>query len=343
MRTLLLTLLAVAGCRGPAAPPTEPDAPAPRVGKVAPPLPPLQWLHGEPVTAFEPGTVYVLDFWATWCGPCLQTLPHLQQVAAAYADRGVVVVGVTTLTDRNPMGNVRAVLAAFRSDRHPVRQATTDTPEVEETYRVSSLPRTVVVGPDGRVAYVGHPLRLEDVLDRLLAGTWAGRASAAEVESRVDELDGLYQRAARAPAAGLADLAKFEAAHPDVAGRTTHRVAKVSLLVGAGRHADAKALTEELLPVLKRRTDTASLAALREVWADRKGNPARKHPELAVAAAEAIADLDGATDPRAAAGLADSLAFAGDKQRAKAVLDAAIAVASPEAKTMLVERRKAVE
>ena len=70
-------------------------APSLKGGDPAPPLKVSKWLQGEPVKAFEPGKVYVVEFWATWCGPCIAFMPHLAELQAEYKDKSVTVIGFT--------------------------------------------------------------------------------------------------------------------------------------------------------------------------------------------------------------------------------------------------------
>ncbi|WP_342633864.1 TlpA disulfide reductase family protein [Mesorhizobium kowhaii] len=61
------------------------------------PAPSIQvenWLRGEPLTSFEPGKVYVIEFWAKWCSPCVDAMPHLVQLQEKYKDSGLEIVGV---------------------------------------------------------------------------------------------------------------------------------------------------------------------------------------------------------------------------------------------------------
>ena len=63
-----------------------------KVGDPAPPLSVELWLKGEPVNEFKRGTVYVVEFWATWCSPCVAAIPHLNQLQKDHPS--AVVIGV---------------------------------------------------------------------------------------------------------------------------------------------------------------------------------------------------------------------------------------------------------
>ena len=63
------------------------------VGDKAPVLQTGKWVQGEPVEGFDTNHVYVVEFWATWCGPCVGSIPHLNQLWEKYKDKGVIVIG----------------------------------------------------------------------------------------------------------------------------------------------------------------------------------------------------------------------------------------------------------
>ena len=64
-------------------------------GKPAPALALKDWINSKPLTMADlKGKIVVLDFWATWCGPCLAAVPHTNELMKKYADKGVVFIGV---------------------------------------------------------------------------------------------------------------------------------------------------------------------------------------------------------------------------------------------------------
>src|SRR5580765_4209837 len=64
-----------------------------KVGDPAPKLQTGKWIQGEPVTGFKEDRAYLVEFWATWCGPCRVSIPHLNEIHNKYKDQGLVVIG----------------------------------------------------------------------------------------------------------------------------------------------------------------------------------------------------------------------------------------------------------
>ena len=143
------------------------------VGDTAPPLSASRWAYGEPVAGFEPGKAYVLDFWATWCGPCLQAMPHLSALAKEHESAGLVVIPVTTVGGRNS----RESVDAYVSDNGPrlgLRFAVCDDRRMEaewfEASGQSGIPCSFVVDKRGKIAFIGHPMDLDAVVAAVVAG-----------------------------------------------------------------------------------------------------------------------------------------------------------------------------
>lgn len=111
-------------------------------GKPAPPFA-LRTYDGRTLSLADfRGKVVLLDFWGTFCPPCMAALPKLQALHEKHASRGFAVVGVT-VDDRPAM-----VKKATAKITYPIVQAT---PQVWSAYRINALPSLVLVGRDGRI------------------------------------------------------------------------------------------------------------------------------------------------------------------------------------------------
>src|ERR1700752_4419794 len=82
-----------------------------RPGMAAPALEIEKWVKGAPVPAFEHGKVYVIEFWATWCEPCIASMPHLSALQRQYGKDGVTIIGVTSADPRNSLECVEKLVA----------------------------------------------------------------------------------------------------------------------------------------------------------------------------------------------------------------------------------------
>ncbi|MEZ4464201.1 MAG: redoxin domain-containing protein [bacterium] len=125
----------------------------PRVGGDAPTFTVELLSGGDFSLADHRGQVVVLDFWATWCGPCKMTLPAVQEVAARHKDDAGVFIA-TVNTDRG--GKRAEALKRWLTQRKLDFPVLLDDEQqtVSTTYNVRAIPTMVVVGRDGRVASV---------------------------------------------------------------------------------------------------------------------------------------------------------------------------------------------
>ena len=119
--------------------------PAPSQGAAAPNIT-LQNLDGETVSLSDyRGQPVVLNFWATWCGPCRQEMPHLQDVYETHRDAGLVVLGVNVRETREEAaGFLRELGVDFPVLLDSDLAAT-------ERYSVTSLPITFFIDRDGNI------------------------------------------------------------------------------------------------------------------------------------------------------------------------------------------------
>jgi thiol-disulfide isomerase/thioredoxin len=121
------------------------------VGQQLPPLK-LDYISAKPALTGKP---MVLEFWATWCPPCRQSIPHLNAIYTKYKAQGLVIVGVTTenkkvVTDflqKTPMSYFPALDAGG---------------ELNRSFAITGIPHAVLVNKSGKIIWEGHPMSLDE-------------------------------------------------------------------------------------------------------------------------------------------------------------------------------------
>lgn len=110
------------------------------------------------------GQVVVLEFWATWCGPCVGAIPHLNELAKEFEDKPVRFISVTDEKE--------AVIKKFLKKRSMRAWIGLDTDKsMHRAYGIRGIPTTFLVDKDGKIAAVTSPTQVTaKVLNELLAG-----------------------------------------------------------------------------------------------------------------------------------------------------------------------------
>ncbi len=134
-----------------------------QLGKPAPALVAKSWTPAEAKPEDLRGQIVVYDFWATWCGPCIKSIPHNNEIAAIFAPQGVKLVGVCARQG----GETMAKVANQYKMAYPTGFDSTDASS--RAFGVQWYPYYVIVDRNGIVRAAGlKPDRVDDVLQSLL-------------------------------------------------------------------------------------------------------------------------------------------------------------------------------
>lgn len=136
-----------------------------KVGDVAPPIEIGKWLNVDKARlstgpALE-GKVVLVDFWGTWCGPCVRAMPQIQRLHDRYRDRGLVVVALS-YEDTDTMKPF------LKKNAYTMPIASDTKKRCVTAYGVKSWPTTFLIDKEGKIAYVGGPYSIEPVIEKAL-------------------------------------------------------------------------------------------------------------------------------------------------------------------------------
>ncbi|MDZ4804942.1 MAG: redoxin domain-containing protein [Candidatus Eisenbacteria bacterium] len=171
------------------------------IGMPAPPLMIDTWVKGEPIEKLEKGHPYVIEFWATWCGPCRQTIPHLTELQQRYGDK-LTIIGISS--EPKGLPEVKPFVEKMGA-KMDYRVAFDKGGGTNNAWMVAAgrqgIPCSFVVDQKGIIAWIGHPGELGAILDDVVAGTWDFAVYKAR-QDKIKEVEARLQAAAKAQDAG---------------------------------------------------------------------------------------------------------------------------------------------
>jgi len=199
--------------------------PALMPGAKAPSVKVHSWIKGNPVKEFKKGEIHVVEFWATWCGPCIDSIPHVTSLAKKYKDK-IKVTGVSVW--ERPWDQAEPKVKKFVADMGAKMDYNVafDTKEgaMASTWMQAAeqngIPAAFIV-KDGVVQWVGHPMSMDEPLAQVVAGKFDLKASKEQFMKEINvsrardrafrelqELEGKYATDKAGTLARLEEIAK---------------------------------------------------------------------------------------------------------------------------------------
>ncbi|QDW27908.1 TlpA family protein disulfide reductase [Pedobacter sp. KBS0701] len=171
------------------------------IGDKAPELYYGAWIKGTPIKEFKSGHLYIYEFWATWCGPCIASMPHLSEVARTKA-KDVTIVAVDIWEDKTgkmTYDDIYAKVSKFTKGmgKNMDFNVITDTKDqlMAKNWMTAAgqagLPTSMMV-KDGVIQWMGHPVNLDSIITVVMDGKYdvtAMRKKAIDQANRTPTAD----------------------------------------------------------------------------------------------------------------------------------------------------------
>ncbi len=169
-----------------------------KIGDKAPTLTVSDWVQGQPVTGFEKGKVYVVEFWATWCGPCKKSIPHLSELQKKYKDKGVTIVGISR---KDQTGESATKVTEFVKDWSDKMTYTVGFDGERNTIdswskpaNQKGIPHAFIVTQEGTIGWIGNPIWPMGEIDEALETAVAGKLTAEKSRAITDKWKDAQQK-----------------------------------------------------------------------------------------------------------------------------------------------------
>ncbi len=306
------------------------------VGDKAPAISVESFVKGSPIEAFKPGHIYVMEFWATWCGPCIRGMPHLTDVQKKF-DGKATIIGVNVWEEREykpeTLQKVKDFVAKKDADMGYTVAFDGSAKAMDAAYMKAAgkngIPCAFVVSGDGRIAYIGHPMddRFEGTIQELVDGKFDFDAAKKSYEEsskqeriereRSMKMNGLLKEAAtlfndNKIDEGVSKMDEAAQLMPEAAGQIEMRKAK--MLLDAGQIERANAISGKLIDGAAK-DDWQMLTNIARNLASGKDGK-RGDLDLAISAANRAVELSKSSQAQPLAALAYCQWAKGDKAAA---------------------------
>ncbi len=200
------------------------EEPALTIGSAAPAIDVEHWVSDGKgqfgkVNEFEKGKVYIVEFWATWCGPCIASMPHLAETQKKYSDKGVQIISISdedieTVNKflERKFGNQDDEEEEGEEESKETEDAgpatygeltsayclTTDPDgSVQKDYMEAAgqngIPTCFIVGKEGHIEWIGHPMEMDEPLSKVVSDKWDRAAYLAEFK-KAQKRDSLAEK-----------------------------------------------------------------------------------------------------------------------------------------------------
>ncbi len=292
------------------------------IGDKAPPLKVGSYVKGIPVSLKK--GVHVVEFWATWCGPCRMSIPHLTELAKAY--KGKVDFTGVSISEQGPdqLGQVKKFVKDMGKSMAYNVAIDTDSKFMSKNWMDAAgqdgIPTAFIVR-DGVVLWIGHPMMgLSETLGKVTAGKFSVAqskkefAQAAAIQKAQQEEQNAVQPYVEARQSGDLDAALkaigvASKKYPNLAVALAPSKAEILIIQGSK---DGYAMAETLTTgMYKDNPQVLNLFA----WAIVEPTPAAKDPDYQVALkySKRAVDVTKSTDPAVMDTYARALFKSGDK------------------------------
>lgn len=204
-------------------------------GVAAPKIEVQAWTKGEAITEFKKDHTYVVEFWATWCGPCRTSIPHLSKLQKQYGDK-VTIIGVSVWERGDDIvGLVKNFQMNSGLEMDYTVAVDTAGGTMAKTWMEAAnqrgIPAAFIV-KNGVVQWIGHPMGMDEPLKQVVDGSFDLQASVKQFEAEMEAerkqeevmaaVNAATAKAATDWQGALVDLGKIEAG-PDLVPMVSSR------------------------------------------------------------------------------------------------------------------------